>query len=141
MIRFSSHEIHFILKEKAKIRYWVKTECAAIGKEHLNLDFIFCTDLKLLEINKAFLRHHYFTDIITFDYTPPKRNIIAGEMWISIDRVLENAAKYNVDFQNELLRVMIHGVFHLLGFGDKTNEEASKMRHLENQALRNYYKL
>ena len=138
MIRFSSHEINFTLRGKAKIRAWIIAEVLKQKKSSVDLDYIFCSDEKLLGVNKEFLNHHYYTDIITFDYCPNSGKSIAGEMWISIDRVLENTANYAVPFEEELRRVMIHGVFHLLGYGDKSEEESKKMRQLEDTALKRF---
>ncbi len=98
-----------------------------------HLSFVFCTDDHLLEINRNFLQHDYFTDIITFDYSDGKR--VSGDLMISIDRVKENAISESVSFENELHRVMIHGVLHLLGFADKSPHEKKEMRRIESVCL------
>jgi rRNA maturation RNase YbeY len=98
-----------------------------------SIDFIFCSDEYLLQINKEFLQHDYFTDIITFDLSVG--SAIEAEIYISIDRVRENAATYNTSFRRELYRVMIHGVLHLAGFKDKTKRENRMMRSKEEQYL------
>ena len=98
-----------------------------------HLSFVFCTDDHLLEINRKFLQHDYYTDIITFDYS--EGNCVSGDLMISIDRVKENAFSEGVSFENELHRVMIHGVLHLVGFGDKSPDEAVQMRKHEASAL------
>lgn len=98
-----------------------------------HLSFVFCSDDYLLKINQDFLQHDYYTDIITFDYS--EGNKISGDLMISVDRVRDNARQHTISFEDELSRVMIHGVLHLLGFGDKTFEESSKMRKLESDAL------
>ncbi len=95
---------------------------------------ILCSDEYLLDINKKFLSHDYYTDIITFDYTEGKR--ISGELYISIDRVKENAKQLGVSFPNELHRVMIHGVLHLCGYKDKTRKDREMMRTKEDQKLK-----
>jgi rRNA maturation RNase YbeY len=98
-----------------------------------HLSFVFCTDDYLLEINKKFLNHDYYTDIITFDYN--ESHTVSGDLIISIDRVKENALIHKCTFQLELYRVIIHGVLHLLGFSDKTEIQRKKMRELENLFL------
>ena len=94
---------------------------------------IFCSDEYLLEINKKHLNHNYYTDIITFDYCV--ENIVSGDLYISIDRVKENAKTFNDSFINELSRVVIHGVLHLCGYNDKTEADQKNMRNLENKYL------
>ena len=94
---------------------------------------IFCSDEYLLEINKKHLNHNYYTDIITFDYCV--ENIVSGDLYISIDRVKENAKTFNDSFINELTRVVIHGVLHLCGYNDKTEADQKNMRNLENKYL------
>ncbi len=98
-----------------------------------HLSFVFCSDEYLLKINQDFLQHDYYTDIITFDYS--EGNKISGDLMISIDRIQDNAKQLNLKFDDELSRVMIHGVLHLLGFGDKTAKEEKEMRRLEYAAL------
>ncbi len=103
------------------------------NKKDGELSFIFCSDEYLLKMNNDYLKHNFYTDVITFDYT--EGDIISGDIFISIDRVKENAEKYNVSFENELQRVMIHGVLHLVGYNDKTEEEQKQMREKESQYL------
>jgi rRNA maturation RNase YbeY len=98
-----------------------------------DISIIFVTDSYLLEMNQKYLNHDYYTDIITFDYC--EMNIVSGDLFISIDRVQENADTFNVDLLTELHRVMIHGVLHLCGYKDKTIEEERLMRDLENKYL------
>lgn len=98
-----------------------------------NVAYVFCSDEYLLEMNQEHLKHDYYTDIITFDYTEGK--IIAGDIFISVDRVQENADLNAVSFEQELRRVMIHGILHLLGLRDKKKEDQKAMRLAENQAL------
>ncbi len=102
-------------------------------KEEGELSFVFCSDDYLLKMNKDYLQHDYFTDVITFDYT--ENNIISGDIFISIDRIKENAKSFNVTFEEELQRVMIHGILHLIGYNDKTEEEQSEMTEKENKYL------
>jgi rRNA maturation RNase YbeY len=98
------------------------------------ISYIFCTDEELLSINKQYLNHNTYTDIITFDYTEKK--IISGDIFISVERVKENAKKFNTKFSDELLRVMAHGILHLLGMKDKTPAEATKMRKAEDAVIK-----
>jgi rRNA maturation RNase YbeY len=98
-----------------------------------HLSFVFCTDDYILEVNKKFLNHDYYTDIITFDYN--ESTILSGEFIISIDRVKDNSLTHQCAFHKELYRVIIHGVLHLLGFSDKTEIQKMKMRELENLYL------
>ena len=107
----------------------VKTELKELG----DISIIFVSDQYLLEMNQKYLNHDYFTDIITFDYC--EDNVISGDLFISVDRVKENADSFNVDELTEIHRVMIHGVLHLCGYKDKTEEEEMNMRLLENKYL------
>lgn len=95
---------------------------------------ILCSDEYLLDINKRFLDHHFYTDIITFDYCEGK--VVSGELFISTDRVRENAEKYKIGFLDELNRVIIHGVLHLCGYKDKTEKDIKRMRSKENEKLK-----
>lgn len=100
------------------------------GYQISSLNYIFCSDESLLEMNIKHLKHHTYTDIITFDLSSEKKTI-EGEIYISVDRVKDNAAKFSVPFTEELYRVMIHGVLHLCGYKDKTNSAQKKMRTKE----------
>ena len=134
MISFQNLSISFKLKEKTKIKLWIKT---IIDKEKHTLgtiNYMFCNDDELLEINIKHLNHNTLTDIITFDYTEDKK--ISSDIFISVDRVLENAKKFEVSFEEELRRVMIHGVLHLCGYKDKSKPDAELMRKKENWALK-----
>ena len=99
-----------------------------------DISYVFCTDDELLEVNQKHLNHNTYTDIITFDYTESKT--INSDIFISIDRITENAKKFEVTFEDELHRVMIHGILHLCGYKDKTKADADLMRKKENQALK-----
>ena len=107
------------------------------NKEEGELSLVFCSDDYLLEVNKKHLNHDYYTDIITFDYS--EENKISGDLLISIDRVKENAKTFSVSFMHELNRVVIHGVLHLCGYKDKTEEEKKQMRNLENKYLKTIF--
>ena len=113
---------------------WLSKVVAVYEKEIGELGFIFCSDDYLLEMNREHLDHDYYTDVITFDYSD--RNQISGDVFVSVDRVLENAKNFgDGDFHNELCRVMVHGVLHLIGFKDKTEEESEIMRREETKNL------
>lgn len=105
------------------------------NQETGNISVIFCSDEYLLEMNKTHLNHDYYTDIITFNYVDG--NLISGDLFISVDRVKENAVKFDVSFNEELYRVILHGVLHLVGYNDKTDEEKKVMRKKENYYLNN----
>lgn len=112
---------------------WIKQTAATYGKRVGELAYIFTSDPKLLDINRQYLGHDYFTDIITFDYT--EDDLLSGDVFISIDTVRKNAEEYGVTFQNELMRVIIHGLLHLTGQNDKTDTEFDEMKQKENAAL------
>lgn len=99
-----------------------------------HLNYIFCSDKYLLKINRDYLKHDDYTDVVTFDYSESTQEI-EGEIYISIDRVRENADRYKQEFTNELSRVMIHGLLHLMGYGDKTEAEQTKMKEREDACL------
>ncbi len=131
------YECDFKLTEEEKHAYWlsnsVDNEKAVLG--HIN--YIFCDDEYLLRINLEYLKHDEFTDIITFDYCHD--NEIRGDIFISVDRVRENAVKYSTGFYEELRRVLSHGVLHLLGYGDKTANEIGVMRKKENEMMQLFH--
>ncbi len=118
------------------MKNWIQEVIRLNNHQTGHLSFVFCTDDYLLEVNKKFLKHDYFTDIITFDYN--ESTIVSGDFIISIDRVKENAITHQCAFHIELYRVIIHGVLHLLGFSDKTEIQKKKMRELENRYLAQY---
>lgn len=111
---------------------WLSEICSLEGKRLEEINIVFCSDEYLLAMNKEYLNHDYYTDIITFDYYTEG---ITGDLFVSVDRVKENARFNEVSFDNELKRVVAHGVLHLLGYGDKSEEESVIMRKKENAAL------
>ena len=127
------------IKDKAKLKIWIKKSIQNENFKVGSINYIFCTDEYLLDVNKKFLNHDYFTDIITFDYT--EKPIISGDLFISTERVLENAKQLNLPFENELKRVMIHGIIHLFGYQDKTKKEKETMTEKENLYLHFYEEL
>ena len=118
------------------MKNWIQEVIRLNNHQTGHLSFVFCTDDYLLEVNKKFLNHDYYTDIITFDYNESNR--VSGDFIISIDRVKDNALMHQCSFQLELYRVIIHGVLHLLGFSDKTEIQKKKMRELEDLCLAQY---
>lgn len=131
-IRFSI-ETKYSLKNRTLIKQWIKTVVENKGKKLGDISYILCDDDYLLEVNRQYLKHNYYTDIITFDYTENDR--IGGDLFISIDRVKDNATALQVPEHEELMRVMIHGVLHLLGLKDKSEEEVKQMRKAEEECL------
>jgi len=138
-IEFFSEDIFFQLDNEKLIQDWISfvlnKHDAGLG----DLNYIFTSDSEILKINKQFLEHNYFTDIITFNYC--EANMVSGDIYISVATVEENAKDFQVAFQHELNRVMIHGVLHLLGFDDATDEEKALMRRKEDECLADLEKL
>lgn len=134
MISFQNQSISFRLKDKTRLKAWIKTVTEKEKHRLGDINYIFCSDDELLEINIQHLNHNTYTDIITFDYTEGDR--ISSDIFISIDRVEENAKKFKVSFEEELHRVMIHGILHLCGYKDKTKADAELMRKKENASLK-----
>ncbi|RDK88490.1 rRNA maturation RNase YbeY [Marinirhabdus gelatinilytica] len=134
MIEFYS-ENNFKLNNTAEVSNWISSQISQRGFEEGELVFIFCDDDYLHKLNVQFLDHDTLTDIITFDNSLGK--LINGEIYISTERVSENATEFDTDFTTELHRVLIHGILHLCGFKDKTTGESKAMRNAENEALNN----
>lgn len=132
MINFFA-ETEFQLKGEDKISAWINSAIVAENKTEGEINFIFVNDDYLLDLNEKFLNHDTLTDIITFDNSVG--NILHADIYMSIERVRDNATEFKVSFQEELHRVMIHGVLHLAGYGDKTDDEAAVMRARENHYL------
>jgi probable rRNA maturation factor len=118
------------LPDEAALSVWLAQMAEREGKRLLEASYIFCSDEHLLQVNIDYLQHDYYTDIITFQNTD---NVIHGDMYISVDRVKDNATQIGVPFLNELLRVMAHGALHLAGYGDKTSADATLMRTKEDE--------
>jgi probable rRNA maturation factor len=134
-------QFHFLQKASFTDRTLAKEVVKDLFKKEkkrlAQLTYIFCSDDYLLQINKQYLQHNYFTDIITFDLSDGN-NLVTGEVYISLDRVKENAQTYKVSFQKELLRVIFHGALHLCGYGDKSEKEEKAMRKAEDKYLHYY---
>lgn len=133
-ITFTQNEVALTLRERMRLRRWITRVVEGAGKHVGEIGYVFCGDENLLQINRRFLNHDTYTDIITFDYV--SGDVVSGDIMISVDRVRENAVTLGNPFVQELHRVMIHGVLHLLGQGDKSPEEACCMRAREEEALR-----
>lgn len=133
MIDFNFEEIDELNIDLEKIENWITRVIKNNKKNVGEITYIFCSDEYLLDINKQYLNHDYFTDIITFNYCEDK--IISGDLFISVDTVLDNSKSFGVDFLTELQRVIIHGVLHLIGFDDKTDEDQEEMTRQENLSL------
>ncbi len=127
------YETDFDLKHSEEIGLWLNNSIEEEGKELGQLNYIFCDDEYLLKVNIDHLDHDYYTDIITFDYC--ENDLIISDLFISIDRIKDNANTYGVPFEEELHRVMVHGIMHLCGYKDKSEGEAEKMREREDHYL------
>lgn len=125
-----------INEKESAVTKWILDVAAKHKKQVGEISYIFCSDEKILEINKEYLQHDYYTDIITFDYS--EGNVISGDLFISLDTVMSNSLEYKTNPNEELLRVIIHGVLHLCGINDKTEEDEKKMRQFEDDALSLY---
>ena len=132
MIQFEL-EIEFSLKKRRKIKEWLNAIAFEENNKIENLNFLIVDDKRMIHFNKTYLNHNYPTDIITFNTSENKK--ISGDIIISLERVEENAKEYKVELEEELWRVMVHGLLHLLGYNDKSKEEKEKMRKKENYYL------
>jgi probable rRNA maturation factor len=133
-INFFKEDVRFTFSYRTEARRWLKSCASAEGYVVTNLNYIFTSDESLLKINIEFLNHHTLTDIITFDNSEAPR-AIEGDVFISIPRVRENAAKFDEPFEKELFRVLIHGLLHLMGYTDKTERTKKVMRQKEEAYL------
>ncbi len=134
-IHLFEEDINIKIKNKLAIKNWLKSTVELEKKKLGELNYIFCSDEYLLEMNVSYLNHDTLTDIITFDNSETE-GLIVGDIFISVDRVQENAKKFEVEFAEELHRVMVHGALHLLGYKDKKKAEKEKMREKENYYLK-----
>jgi probable rRNA maturation factor len=132
-VYFFKADVAFRFQGNSKISDWIKKVVKREGGRLANLNIVFCSDVYLLNINRDYLKHDYLTDIVTFDYSEGKK--LSGEIYISIDRVRENAKGLNLTFEIELKRVIIHGILHLLGFNDKTAPQRNVIRKKEDECL------
>ncbi|MGI6047173.1 MAG: rRNA maturation RNase YbeY [Petrimonas sp.] len=132
-ITFQAENITFPKIKRQATKSWIKSVAQNYDKKIGEISYLFCDDEKILEVNREYLSHDYYTDIITFDYSEDDK--ISGDIIISLDTVRTNSQKYQVDFMEELHRVIIHGILHLCGLNDKSPEEEKAMREAENDAL------
>ena len=132
-ISFNNIDINYVLKKKKAIRNWVNFVLTKENKALGKIDYNFCTDKHLLKVNKLYLNHNTYTDIITFDLSDS--DLVFADIYISIERVKENSLQLKNLFSDELLRVMVHGVLHLCGYKDKTPKDILQMRKKENHYL------
>lgn len=136
MISFH-YETDFELFSEKSYKYWVSKVVASESKELGEINYIFCDDSYLLKINQDYLNHDTYTDIISFDYS--EGNIISGDIFISVERVKDNAQDFGVSFEEELKRVMAHGVLHYCGYKDKTEADQKLMRQKENEKIKMFH--
>ncbi|MFT6872100.1 MAG: putative rRNA maturation factor [Roseivirga sp.] len=134
-INFFQEEVSFQLSHQDILKGWISTIIQNAKQSFDTINFIYCSDNYLLEINKEYLDHDYYTDIITFDNKEDDGSALDADIFISIDRVKENATQLNLPYEQELYRVMVHGILHLLGHKDKTEEQKNEMRESEEASL------
>ncbi|MFV0378673.1 MAG: rRNA maturation RNase YbeY [Mangrovibacterium sp.] len=132
-ILFHNEDVKSPKIKKQLVKNWIKSVIASEGKQLGDVNYIFCSDEYLLQVNKQYLNHDYYTDIITFDYV--KEGLISGDIFVSVDRIEENGKQYGSGFDAELSRILVHGILHLIGFGDKTPQEKKIMTGKEDQYL------
>ncbi|WP_373057230.1 rRNA maturation RNase YbeY [Zunongwangia sp. H14] len=130
-------ENNFILEEEEEYEKWIKSLIVSEGKKTGEISYIFCDDAYLHKINQEYLNHDTYTDIISFDDSIG--NIVQGDIFISTERVAENAMEYNVSFNEELRRVMAHGILHFCGYKDKTESETALMRQKEDEKIKLFH--
>jgi len=135
-ILFFNEDIKLPEADFDKLKNWIAHTISSEGKEGGNINFIFCSDEYLLEVNQKYLNHDYFTDVITFDYS--YESLISGDIFISYERIADNSKEYNYDIDEEFRRICVHGVLHLLKYNDKSNSEKLLMTTKENFYLEKY---
>lgn len=133
MIKYFNQDIEFKLKDKSLNNKWLKLVAESEIRRIRDISIIFCSDNYILDVNQKYLSHDYFTDIITFDYC--EGNLLSGDLFISIETVKDNAIEYKTEFCDELNRVMVHGLLHLIGYDDHSDEDIKIMREKENYYL------
>lgn len=133
MVNFFNQDCKFNFRQRTLTRKWLKLAAESEIKRLGDISVIFCSDSYILEINRKYLSHDYYTDIITFDYC--EGDTLSGDLFISVDSVRENADEYGTEFENELNRVIIHGLLHLIGYDDHSEKDIAQMRSKENYYL------
>ena len=133
MISYYFEDTDFIFKDKTRNNKWLRLVAESEIRKIGDISIIFCSDNYILDVNQKYLQHDYFTDVITFDYCEGDR--LSGDLFISVDSVRENAVEYGTDFSEELYRVIVHGVLHLIGYDDHNDKDIAMMRKKENYYL------
>lgn len=133
-VSYFAEDVKMRAIKKRETTDWIRRVASEYGKKCGDIAYIFCSDEKILEVNKAYLQHDYYTDVITFDYTEGDK--ISGDIFISVDTVRSNAEQFGTDYDEELHRIIIHGVLHLCGINDKGPGEREIMTRHENEALK-----
>lgn len=133
MISYYFEDTDFVFREKNLNGRWLRMVAESEVRRLGNVSIIFCSDNYILDVNQRYLGHDYFTDIITFDYCEGDR--LSGDLFISVDSVRENTLEYGTEFKDELNRVIVHGILHLIGYDDHTEDEVKTMREKENYYL------
>ncbi|NJO90591.1 MAG: rRNA maturation RNase YbeY [Chloroflexia bacterium] len=138
-IYFFTEDVKEVRIPKRKVRTWVNQTITSYEKKLGDINYIFCSDEYLRQINVEYLNHDYYTDIITFNYN--EKDVVSGDIYVSLERVRDNAEEFEVSFHTELQRVVMHGVLHLLGFDDKSEKEKIQMRAAEDESIALYNKI
>ena len=133
MVSFFTEDIRFNFKQKRFTSKWLRFVAESESRKLGDISVIFCSDNYILDVNLKYLQHDYYTDIITFDYC--EGNVLSGDLFISIDSVRENASFYGTEFETELNRVIVHGVLHLIGYDDHSEQDVAVMRSTEDYYL------
>lgn len=136
-IHFYFSDRYFSLKQRNRLKSFIRKKIKSFGKQTGEVSVTFCSDEKLLDLNRRFLKHNFYTDILTFDFC--ENELVTGEIFISLDRIRENAIKFEESVNKELHRVIFHGILHLLGYSDKSKSEKNKMTLAEDAWLREYF--
>ena len=135
-ILYEKYDVSFPKIKRRETSRWIKQVIDRLNKKPGNITYIFCSEDEILRINQSYLNHDYYTDIITFDYS--EGNKISGDLFISVETVKTNSEKFKTDYEEELRRVMIHGILHLCGYKDDTSENKKKMKQKEDEAIKDY---
>lgn len=132
-ISYCAEGVKVPVLKRREVSSWIRSVAAKYGKKCGEIAYIFCDDEKILEVNRTYLQHDYYTDVITFDYS--EGNVISGDIFISLDTVKSNAEQYGQAYETEIYRIIIHGILHLCGINDKAPGEREHMTVCENEAL------
>lgn len=138
-IEFYNEDVELPHLDTERVKKWLVYVANKHKKEIGELSYIFCSDSYLLEVNRQYLSHDYLTDIITFDYT--EGDTVSGDLFISTERVADNAIEFNVSYDEELLRVLAHGILHLIGFNDKNENDQEEMTQQEDASILDYHNI